>query len=152
MSVLGPGEGARLTALGSTYTTKADGGATKGAYWLVEEEFWGETTPLHTHTSAEEAFYVLSGEVAVWLDGAESVARPGAFLLVPRGAAHGLRRVSDEAVRMVTIVSPSGLEGFFEAVVEQGEEALLDDPERLVALAAAFGTEILGDYPPTPRS
>jgi mannose-6-phosphate isomerase-like protein (cupin superfamily) len=147
VTVLGPGEGPRLTALGSTYTTKADGAVTQGGYWLVEEEFWGDTTPLHTHTKAEEAFYVLSGEVAVWLGGAETVARPGAFLLVPRGAPHALRRLSDAAVRMLTVASPAGMEAFFAAVVREGEEALLADPDRLVELAAAHGTEILGDYP-----
>jgi hypothetical protein len=56
MPVLEPEGGSRLTALGSTYTTKADGVLTRGAYWLVEEEFWGEATPLHTHVGAEEAF------------------------------------------------------------------------------------------------
>ena len=147
MPVLGPGEGPRLTALGSTYTTKAAGDVSTGAYWLVEEEFWGDTTPLHTHTAAEEAFYVLGGEVAVWMDGAESVARAGAFLLVPRGTPHGLRRVSDERVRMMTLVSRAGRESFFTAVVREGEEALLADPDRLVQLAAAHGTEIVGDYP-----
>jgi mannose-6-phosphate isomerase-like protein (cupin superfamily) len=147
MSVLGPGEGQRLTALGSTYTTKAAGDASGGAYWFVEEEFWGDTTPLHTHPAAEEAFYVLSGEVAVWMDGTERVAGPGAFLLVPRGTPHGLRRLSDDSVRMLTLVSPSGLEEFFAAVVREGEEALLADPDRLIELAAAHGTQIVGDYP-----
>jgi len=147
MPVLGPGEGPRLTALGSTYTTKAAGEASGGAYWFVEEEFWGDTTPLHTHTAAEEAFYVLSGEVAVWMDGTERVAGPGAFLLVPRGTQHGLRRLSDESVRMLTLVSPAGMERFFAAVVREGEEALLADPDRLVELAASHGTEIVGEYP-----
>lgn len=75
MTFVRAGEGVRLSALGSTYTTKADSEDTNGAYVLLEEEFWGDPTPLHSHTTSEEAFYVLSGEVAVWLDGAEAVAR-----------------------------------------------------------------------------
>lgn len=147
MTILGPGEGARMTALGSTYTTKAGDGSTRGAYWLVEEEFWGATTPLHTHTAADEAFYVLSGRVAVWLDGRETDAEPGTFLLVRRGRPHALRRLTDEPVRMLTLVSPAGMEQFFQAVADAGEEELLADPERLVELAAEHGTEILGDHP-----
>ena len=81
------------------------------------------------------------------MDGAETVAGPGSFLLVPRGQPHGLRRVGDSPAHMLTVVSPAGLERFFEAVVREGEDALLADPERLVALAAEHGTEILGDYP-----
>lgn len=142
-----PGQGARVTALGSTYTAKAGAEQTNGAYSLVEEEFWGSTTPLHVHVDAEESFYVLSGEVAVWLDDRERVAGAGSFLVVPRGAAHALRRVSDEPVRMLTLISPPGFERFFDEVAAAGEQALLDDPERLAALAAAHGTEVLGDYP-----
>lgn len=147
MTVLGPAAGARTTALGSTYTTKAGADVTGGAYWLVEEEFWGETTPLHRHTSAEEAFYVLSGRVAAWLGEGETEAGPGTFLLVPRGTPHALRRVGTDPVRMITVVSPAGMEGFFAAVEREGEDELLAHPERLVALAAAFGTEVLGDHP-----
>ena len=147
MSVLGPAEGPRLTALGSTYTTKVDAVASRRAYWLVEEEFWGRTTPLHTHTVAEEAFYVLSGRMAVWLADAETEAGPGSFVLVPRGTPHALRRFGDEPARMLTLVSPAGMESFFAAVAHQGEEELLADPDRLVELAAEHGTQIVGDYP-----
>ena len=136
-----------MTALGSTYTTKADGSVTEGAYWLAEEEFTGAVTPLHRHTTADEAFYVLSGRASVWLDGEESDAGPGDFVLVSRGHAHALRRLSEEPVRMLTLVPPAGMEHLFHAVVEAGETALLDDPERLVALAAEHGTDILGDHP-----
>ena len=147
MTLLRPGTGARVTALGSTYTTKTDGGAVSGAYSLVEEDMWGDSTPLHTHAAAEEAFYVLSGRALAWVDGAENEVGPGTFLLVPRGVPHALKRLGDEPVRMLTLISPAGLQRFFDAVVEQGEEELLADPARLVALAAEFDTQILGDYP-----
>ena len=147
MTHVPPGAGAIVTALGSTYTTKSDGRATAGAYSLVEEDFWGDPTPLHRHVDAEEAFYILSGRLAVWVDGVETVAEPGAFVVVPRGAAHAARRVGDMPVRMLTLISPPGLEQFFDAVVQEGETALLDQPERLVQLAEAFGTEIIGDHP-----
>ncbi len=83
MAILRPGEGARVTALGSTYTVKTSAEMTEGAYALVEEEFWGAATPLHIHTNAEEAFYVVSGHAAVWLDGAESEAGRAHFSLSP---------------------------------------------------------------------
>jgi len=142
-----PGQGSTISALGSTYTTKTDGQATGGAYSLVEEELWGDATPLHIHNREEEAFYVLSGRLAVWVDGTETVAEPGTFLLIPRGVAHAARRVGDEPARMLTLISPAGLQAFFEAVVREGEEQLLADPERLIALVGEFGSEILGDYP-----
>ncbi|WP_219417936.1 hypothetical protein [Pseudonocardia nigra] len=73
----------------------------------------------------------------------ETVAVP-AGPLATRDAA---RRMDEKSVHMLTLVSPSGLQRFFEAVVREGEADLLADPERLAALAEAFGTEILGDYP-----
>jgi quercetin dioxygenase-like cupin family protein len=147
LHLVGPSQGATISALGSTYTTKTDGQATGGAYSLVEEELWGDPTPLHLHTREEEAFYVLSGRLAVWAEGTETIAEPGTFLLVPRGVAHAARRVDDEPARMLTLISPAGLQAFFETVVREGEERLSADPEKLMALAAEFGSEILGDYP-----
>ncbi|WP_435771891.1 cupin domain-containing protein [Nocardioides sp. SYSU DS0651] len=145
--LLGPGEGPEVSALGSTYVTKTDGSQVGDAYSLTEETFWADTTPLHVHAGAEEAFYVLAGEVEAWVDGARSAAGPGTFLVVPRGRPHRLRRLSAEPVRMLTLISPPGFEKVFDAVAEAGEDELLADPERLVELAARFGTEVLGDYP-----
>jgi hypothetical protein len=61
--------------------------------------------------------------------------------------AHGLRRVSNQPVRMLTVVSPPGLQGFFDTVARVGEEQLLADPQRLVQRTNEYGSEILGDYP-----
>ena len=55
--------------------------------------------------------------------------------------------MTDEPVRTLTLVSPSGLQRFFESVVREGEEELLAHPERLATLPAEFGSQILGDYP-----
>ena len=134
LHLVGPGEGSTIGVGFDVHDS------------LVEEKLWGDPTPLHLHTR-EEAFCVLSGRLAVWVDGTEQVIEPGAFFLVPRGVPHAARRVTDEPVRMLTLVSPSGLQRFFESVVREGEEELLAHPERLAALAAEFGSEILGDYP-----
>ncbi len=143
-------EGGRaVTALGSSYLHKTDGEHVANAYALMEEEFWGETTPLHAHPGAEEAFYVLAGRVEVWVDGTVWEASQGSFMVVARGAPHALRRLSPDPVRMLTIASPPGFERIFDAVAEIGESELLADPERLAALAAEYGTEVLGDFPET---
>ena len=148
--LIGPG-GPEVTALGSTYVTKTDGTAVGGAYSLMEETFWSDSTPLHTHVAAEESFYVLDGDVELHVDGRTSTAGPGAFITVPRGVVHGLRRLGTSPVRMLTIISPPGFERIFAEVAERGEEALLADPEALVALAEQHGTVIVGDYPDRSR-
>ena len=146
-----PDGGDEVTALGSTYRVKTDGSHVAMAYSVMEEEFWGDTTPLHNHPDAEEAFYVLGGQVEVWAEGTVSTASAGAFIVVPRGATHGLRRLSDEPVRMLTLISPPGFEKLFAVVAEQGEENLLADPDRLLALAQKHGTNIIGEYPEPAR-
>ena len=110
LHLVGPGQGTTISALGSTYTTKTHGQATGGAYSLVEEELWGDPTPLHRHGREEEAFYVMSGRLAVWADGTETIAEPGAFVLIPRGVAHAARRIGDDPARMLTLISPAGLQ------------------------------------------
>ena len=147
--LLARGGGDVVSALGSTYHVKTDGDHVSNAYSLMEEEFWGETTPLHAHPGAEETFYVLEGRIELWANGDTVRASSGAFISVPRGVPHALRRLSAEPVRMLTIVSPPGFERIFQAVATIGEDELLADPERLAALAAQYGTEILGDYPVT---
>lgn len=145
-----PTGGDAVTALGSTYHAKTDGAQVRNAYALMEEEFWGDTTPLHAHPGAEEAFYVLDGRVELWADGVTSEASRGAFIVVPRGVPHALRRLSTDPVRMLTLVSPPGFERIFAEVARIGEQDLIADPERLAALAAQYGTDILGDYPSLP--
>lgn len=132
-----------ITALGSTYRFLADGGATDGHYWLCEETFWGDSPPLHVHDEEEESFYVLSGRGVVVVGETENHVGPGSFVLVPRGTAHTLRRTSDEPLRMLTLVSPAGLEQFFVQVAATpgGEESLDDDA--LVELAARYHCRII---------
>jgi mannose-6-phosphate isomerase-like protein (cupin superfamily) len=128
-----------ITVLGSTYRYLEDGGATGGAYSLVEETFFGDPPPLHVHDDAEEAFYVLGGSGAAVVDGQERPLTPGAYVVVPRGVPHTLRRDAEEPLRLLTVMSPAGFERFFLAVAATpgGEAALSEDD--LVALAASYG-------------
>lgn len=65
MASLDPALGRRrVTALGSTYRMLTDGADVSGAYAAIEEQFWGEVTPLHIHHDAEEVFYILGGLTA----------------------------------------------------------------------------------------
>ncbi len=98
--------GDKVTALGSTYRVKTDGSHVAMAYSVMEEEFWGDTTPLHSHPGAEETFYVLGGEVEVWADGVVFKASAGAFMSWP-GECH--TRCADcpmSRFGLLTLISP----------------------------------------------
>jgi mannose-6-phosphate isomerase-like protein (cupin superfamily) len=100
----------RLPGLGAVL---ADHALTNGAYELfVAETPAGAGPPLHIHREREEAFYVVSGRYIIWCGDTVIDAGPGEFFLVPRGVAHRFEALGDDC-RLIFIVSPPGLEGFF---------------------------------------
>ena len=65
------GEGEALWFLGALGTIKGSGAATGGT--TMVSEWWAPRdhgSPLHVHHREHEWFYVLSGEVTFWVDGA----------------------------------------------------------------------------------
>ena len=54
---------------------------------------------MHVQTDEEEAFYVIDGEIEFEVEGQVVLARAGTFALVPRGAAHTFRVLTDAAPR-----------------------------------------------------
>ncbi len=121
--VLGPGAGAQYAPAGHPQAVvKADGGATAGAYSLLELTVAGAGPPPHVHHVAAEAFYVLEGAVSIRV-GADTVwAAAGAFVLVPPGTPHTFANAGAAPARMLTIFSPPGFEQFF------ARTAALDEP------------------------
>jgi len=70
--------------------------------------------PLHVHREADEAYYVLEGEMTLEVDGAQFVGGPGETLHVPKGAAHRFHS-SNVPLRYVIVYAPAGFEGFIRA-------------------------------------
>lgn len=140
---VGAGGGDAVAALGSRYRYKAVGADTNGAYSLVEE-IVDDNPPLHVHDHEEEAFYVLSGRGVFVLGDERRELGVGDFVIVPRGTPHTLAPLGDEELRMLTIISPAGLEQFFIEVerLEAARGPLSED--EVVELAATYGTRIVG--------
>jgi quercetin dioxygenase-like cupin family protein len=70
-------------------------------------------TPRHTHAGEDELFISLEGEHVIELGGAEHRIGPGESVFAPRGVPHAQRRVVPGEGRMLIVVTPGGLEGFF---------------------------------------
>ncbi len=139
------GEGEVVTALGSRYRFKVVGESTNGAYSLVEETLLDdEGPPMHVHEREEEAFYVLSGRGVFVVDDDRRELGAGDFVLVPRGAPHALARLGEEALRMLVITSPAGLEQFFVEVQRRESDGTPMNEGDVVSLAADFDTRIVG--------
>ena len=145
-------EGDATWFLNGLMTMKATSAETGGAYCLMEHLLTAAANPpLHVQHHEEEAFYVLDGKIEFEVDGAIVVAGPGSFALVPRGAAHTFRVLSETA-RMLVITSGGapngGLEDFFQVAGVPAPERVIPqpqapDPVALTALANSHGVDFL---------
>jgi uncharacterized cupin superfamily protein len=57
----------------------------------------GTGSPLHVHSREDEWFYVIDGELTLWVDGETIVAPAGSFVFGPKGIPHTLIVSSEEA-------------------------------------------------------
>lgn len=99
----------------------------------------------HVHHRADEAFYVVSGELTLILEHREVRAPAGSFVLVPRGTRHTFRNTTDDPVKAVFIVSPPGFEGFFKELAERRLTAPGGQlsPGAIVEIGQKYDTEFL---------
>src|SRR4051794_9078789 len=71
----------------------------------------GHETPLHMHRREDEGFYVLGGELPLYLPGRSVTLGAGEFFLAPRGVPHTYQTGS-EGARVLVTSTPSGFERF----------------------------------------
>jgi quercetin dioxygenase-like cupin family protein len=148
--------GPALWHLGALLTFKATSEQTAGrlcANELLAER--GYATPVHRHSREDEAFYVLDGEISVYVGDERVRAGAGDFLWAPRDVSHAFCVESPEA-RMLILAVPSDFGQFFFDTGEPAQALTVpppaDGPPDLDALAAAsarYGVEMLGP-PPSP--
>jgi quercetin dioxygenase-like cupin family protein len=126
-----------LNFLGARVRILASGGAV-GAVEMLEAPA-GDMPPLHVHHSSDESFYLLGGELTLFMPGVERTLHAGDFLVLPRGIPHTYR-VGDAPAHWLVVSAPSGFERFVARVAELGKPS----PEELTAVAAEHDIEILG--------
>ena len=131
-------------------TVHLSGAATGGRFSLVEMLApEGHQPPLHVHRSDDEGFYVIEGRVTVWYGDRRLELAAGEFALAPHGIPHTYRVDSEDGARMLVTSSTADFDSFVMELGEPAAEDRLPDPaapdiERLVAVAAEHGIEILG--------
>ncbi|WP_211206647.1 cupin domain-containing protein [Wenxinia marina] len=105
----------------------------------------GVAGPWHRHSREDEVSYVIEGTFRIWRGEEVFDIGPGGVALLPRDQAHTFQNVGSTTGRLLTVVTPAGLERFFQEVAERGLGE--DDLDEVVAVAAEFGVEILGPPP-----
>jgi mannose-6-phosphate isomerase-like protein (cupin superfamily) len=146
-----PGEEEQLWFFGGLTTIKADGAETGGRVMVTEHLApRGSGSPLHVHHNEDEWFYVIEGELTIWVAGKTVVAGPAAFAYGPRDIPHTFV-VSSERARFLLVTEPAGLEGFIRALAVPAAAPEIPpappappDMEPVLKAAADHGLEILG--------
>ncbi len=130
----------------------ATGAQTSGVFCLVDETaVKGDSVPLHCHVDDMESFYVLDGEISIFLgDQPGILAGAGTFAHVPAGKVHGFRIESDTA-RYLILTTPHHGE-FYRALSLPSRPGRLPAAEpvtdEMIAQACAdYGIEIIGPLP-----
>jgi quercetin dioxygenase-like cupin family protein len=100
--------------------------------------------PLHRHWREEEWFYVLDGEITFQVDGERFELIGGCSLFAPRGTAHTFQNFSDTTAHMLAMVTPAGLERFFEDVTTLHKGLSQPDLAGTEKLMNDYGMELLG--------
>ena len=146
--VLGPQEYRMrepLDVLGEPCLVKLSGGDTDNAVAVVHltvPKLSGP--PLHRHSREDEWFYVLDGKITCEVDGHRSTAGAGASAFAPRGTAHTFQNFHDEPAHILVMVTPAGLDQFFEDVTALNKGLSQPDFARVEQLMQSYGMELLG--------
>ena len=143
---------------GSAYQSPIDqitflitGEQTGGAFFLAEVSVPpGGGPPPHIHHREEETFYLQQGTLTIHVGGKTLNASPGDVVWLPRGIVHCFQNTGDVDAKFLALVTPAGLEKFFdEAFYPAGEHSAGPPPmteaflARVLAAAPKSGLEFL---------
>ena len=134
---------------GGVHTWLATAEDTDGTFLLFEDTMdRGKRTPLHTHP-ADEAMYVIEGDVLAHLDGEEHEVSTGGVMLAPAGVPHAFL-VTSTTARVLWLHTPGSCEGFYRTASEplsSSTDRVVDFDRVRQAARSAGGIDILGPPP-----
>ena len=135
-----------LNVFGETVILRRDPlGSSLDASVIEEVVPPGVAGPWHRHSREDEVSYVVEGTFRIWRGEEVFDIGPGGVAMLPCHQAHNFQNVGPSTGRLLTVITPAGLERFFQVVAGRGLGE--DDLDEVVAIAAEFGVEILGPPP-----
>jgi mannose-6-phosphate isomerase-like protein (cupin superfamily) len=127
---------------GERFKIRVSSAQTMGAYSVIEiVADPGNGVPLHTHNREDEHFIVVEGTLDIANGDRRWDAPAGTSVTVRRGVPHAWCNSSDAPLRMLVVFSPGQIEGLFRAT------AGVDDVGQITAIAARYGTKLVGPPP-----
>jgi mannose-6-phosphate isomerase-like protein (cupin superfamily) len=135
-----PGEGRAVSPIGGdTSQYKAVGDQTAGTLLVLEQSVPpGHGPRRHVHQREDESFYIIDGQFGFVVGDRSFVAPAGSFVLGPRGIPHRFWNAGTTTGRFLLVISPAGLEHFFEEISRANAESP-GDLVRQAEIAARYG-------------
>ena len=133
-------------------TFLAAGEETQGQFALIEAVGKkGNVPPPHIHHREDEIFYVLEGEIAASVNDRTIKVTPGTMVFLPRDVRHSFT-IESEQVRMLQLLTPAGLEGWFKEfgvpaqamTLPPADEPGYQDVQRMLEAAPRYGLDFAG--------
>lgn len=90
---------------------KAASEQTENSFSLIEQLMpFNSGPPPHYHKSMDEMFYILEGEMVIWIDKKIYKLNAGSFARIPKGSIHYFKITSATPCRALNMYSPGGFE------------------------------------------
>jgi quercetin dioxygenase-like cupin family protein len=111
----------------------------------------GGSPPTHRHEQLDDSFLLLDGELVVRCGTEAVIARPGTYVVLPKGVEHTFRVTSRVPARLLLVHGDDSFLQFIEALGTPTTEQRLPPPgefdvdgETIVRVSAEHGAPILG--------
>jgi quercetin dioxygenase-like cupin family protein len=145
VKLVAPGQGKTITLYGVRFDYKVASADSGGALAVLEVQIPAKTlVKPHNHSREDEFSLVLAGTVGVRVGDRVLEAGPGASLVKPRGIPHAMWNAGGEPATVLEILSPGGLEDYFEELSPVlADKAPAPD---YYALAERYGLTIRDDW------
>ena len=127
------------------------GEQTGGAFFMAEVSVLpGGSNPPHIHHREEECFYLQEGTLTIQVGEKTLNASAGDCICLPRGVAHSFQNTGIVDTKLLLVVTPAGLEKFFEEAFYPAGDPSVEPPPmteaflaRVLAAAPKSGLEFL---------
>jgi mannose-6-phosphate isomerase-like protein (cupin superfamily) len=96
----------------------------------------------HRHDVETQGAYVVTGNIGFYVDGEETVAAAGSYVLRPAGSVHALWNPTDASAQMIEITSPAEKWQELALALQAFHERAAGGPEELSQLLNRYGTTL----------
>jgi mannose-6-phosphate isomerase-like protein (cupin superfamily) len=137
------GDGRAMNILGNPMLEKAGSEDLGGAAAVFVSTVMPRMgPPAHFHRLTDEFFYVLEGEIDVWIDGRHLTLTPGMSATLPRGLVHRFDNLGERPAKVLTVVTPGDGALFFEDI-DREQPQLPGELHKLIAIVGRHDIEMV---------